>query len=117
MPGISGGSSSQKITNSFSAIGNGAILQSPDSSAFNIYSLSVVATGPVSLWRVVLEVSLTGDEGTYSTILTHTQGDISGSTFFTGPNFYPAFFVRARVVSLSLGLGTSIETTILGDRP
>jgi hypothetical protein len=99
------------VANTFTTTGTGTVLST--SQSFDQYALQVqvVGTSTLTTWIVVLEGSL--DSVNYSTILTSTniigQGVVWGSAMIA-----PALFIRARVISLVLGLATNITVTILG---
>ena len=86
--------------------------------ALQVSGVSVTATA----WDVLLEGSLDGTK--FSTIIEHKTSDGNGavnampsSVGYGGGYTYemfPVFWIRARVVSLTLGSATKIQITALG---
>jgi len=74
------------------------------------FSLQVVATGAVTSWTVVLELSIDGTN--YTTVLTHTNADVAAVKFLTTPA--PALYMRARCVAIVLGAGTNVVAKFIG---
>lgn len=98
-------------SDTFTGTGNGT---SVDVSAQGMtkFSMQVKATGAVTSWTVVLEVSLNGTQ--WTTIATHDNvvpGD-GIMAIVQGP--VPALFFRSRCSAITLGGGTNVVVTILG---
>lgn len=75
-----------------------------------LYALQVIATGAVTSWTVVLEVSL--DAGvTFGIIATHTNADGTGGVV-TPVRPTPAQVFRTRCVAIVLGAGTQIDAYV-----
>ncbi len=90
------------------------IIVNVTTSPCSVFSLQVKATGVVTSWTVVLEVSLNGTD--FNTILTSSGNlmDVDGLLFTTGSNQYPVLYFRSKCTAVSLGAGTNIVVTILG---
>lgn len=100
-------------SDTFTTAGNGIIASTFGAPLAN-FTLSVTATGLITSWNIVLEGSTDGI--TFSTIAKHTELIGSGFSVFPGTNLAPCLYFRTRCLSISLGLGTSITTTVLGSR-
>lgn len=78
------------------------------SSAKRFFSLQVTQTGGVTVWNVVLEGSL--DNTTFTTIATHTNADLTGTTLFSVDK--PLLYYRSRCVTITGG--TNLTAVIIG---
>lgn len=111
--GLSQGASSfKKQIDTFTTTGNG-VLVDISTNPFSNFSLSVIPTGPVVTWIVILEGSLDGIN--FTTITTHTN-NLGAVTMFPGVNITPCLYFRTRCSALALGLGTNIIATVLGNK-
>lgn len=106
-----GNHSTYKQIDTFTAAGNGTTID-VSLNPMSYFTMSVTATGVVSLWNVILEGSIDGLNFTSLAIHTNLLG--SGSLIFPGVNNTPCLYFRARCSSLTLGLGTNIVVTIFG---
>lgn len=76
------------------------------------YGLQVTQTGTVTSWTVELQVSLDGV--TYTTILSHTKaGDTDGITVWA-PQPIPGRFFRTKCTAITLGGGTNVVARCIG---
>ena len=100
-------------TTTFTATGSGTTIDVSDD-PLSKFSLTVVPTGAVVSWTVVLEGSINGSN--FTTILSQTNVIGSGITVFSGNSLSPCLYFRVRCSALVLGLGTNIVATILGVR-
>lgn len=79
------------------------------------YAIQAVCQDAVAdEWSIVVEVSLTGVEGEWDTVLTHNKEIGDKKILFSGTNFSAALFMRARVESLTLGAASGIKLVITG---
>lgn len=86
-------------------------LVSVPSAPLKSFSLQVVSTA--TAWSVIIQGSLNGND--YDTILTHTKVTApSGSIIFSGTSLHPSKFVRAKLVSVTLGGATNVVVDWLG---
>lgn len=111
--GGSSGASFALQTDTFAATGSGTTVD-VHTGPVKFYSLQVVATGSVSSWIVVLDCSMDGVNFSSIPNLNATSGSGSGAIQFTGGAPYPCAYFRSRVTTLSLGTGTNIVVTVLG---
>lgn len=83
-------------------------------SPLKFYALQVTGQDvAASAWSVALEGSLDGL--TYTEILRHVTGDGDGVVkVSTSPVIFPAFFIRARVISRTLGSAGKIRVLAVG---
>ena len=97
----------------FTAAGDGAI-HDLRINPCQTFSVQVGATGGTpTLWNVVLEGSLDGTN--FSTILSHTSANLGlNSIIGTGNQVFPCTYIRIKVVTLTLGIATSITVNIAG---
>lgn len=107
----SGNRATYKQIDTFTSTGNGTTVDASFNPISN-FTLSVTTTGPVSLWTVILEGSIDGDN--FSTMTIHTNLLGNGATIFPGVNVTPCLYFRVRCSALTLGLGTSVVVTTLG---
>jgi len=104
------GSSDFVRQDTFTSTGNGVSVSLP--TPVQSFTISVKATGAVTSWTALLEGSI--DNTNFTTILTHTNVTGDGVALFSGGTLSPSLYVRSRVSELSLGSGTNIVVTIIG---
>ena len=76
------------------------------------FSIQVIAVGGViTAWTVNVQVSLDGT--TFTTILSHGTADGDSVTKFTGASMYPARYFKANVTTLTLDTATGATVNIL----
>jgi len=92
----------------FTATGDGTTVRIGGMAA-RAYSLQVKATGSVTSWTVVLEVSL--DDTNWTTVATHDNSTPGDGLMIASTSDMPSGYVRARCSALTLGAGTDIVTT------
>lgn len=101
----------QSRSYTFTSSGTGTIEGS--SVAVKSYSIQVKGTGAAATaWDVDLEGSLDGVN--FTQILNHTTTTGDGKILFSGSNIYPAYYIRPKVNSLTLGSASNIVVEILG---
>jgi hypothetical protein len=95
----------------FSATATGVTLDLHGSPC-KYFSLQATGVGgALTLWTILLEISLDGSA--WTTLLTHATATLDGITL-SGSSATPALYARARATSITLGIGpTAIKSTIL----
>lgn len=108
---VSGGSANTR-QDTFTGATNGTTVD-VHTAPVKYFSMSVVETGVVTSWTVVLECSL--DNSNFTTVLTHTNTSPgTGSIVFGGTTAFPCLYFRSRTSAITLGSGTNVIATILG---
>lgn len=103
----------KKQTDTFVAPGFGATIDISATPLSN-FTILVAPTGAVTLWNVILEGSIDGNN--FSPIATHTNLIGANVAIFPGVNSTPCLYFRVNCTTLTLGGGTNIVTTVLGAR-
>lgn len=101
------------INKAYQPTTTGAIqsLGAPGGVAFVRYAIQVKGVGAAATtWSVTLEGSL--DNVNWTTILTHANADVDGTTKWDGGG-KPCMFVRANVGTLTLAPATALAVTVV----
>jgi hypothetical protein len=94
----------------FTATGNGVTVD-VSAQGMSRFAMQAKATGAVTSWTVLFEVSLDGTN--WVTLLTLTNVE-DGQIVYTGAVFHPSLFFRSRCSAITLGGGTNVTVTIVG---